>query len=176
MPVSAASFDGALKFVLGFEGGFSNHPSDPGGATNLGVTQRTLDAFRAAHPAAGLPANVRDLTKAHAATIYRVAYWDRIRGDELPQPIALLAFDCAVNQGVSRASRLLQEAAGATVDGQVGPATVQAVRNAQQLTLIREFAVGRALAYVATGNMPTFGKGWFRRLIACVIEAARAAK
>lgn len=170
------SFDTALQFVLGFEGGYSNHPRDPGGSTNLGVTQVTLDAHRRAHPDWSLPADVRNLTKAQAARIYRAGYWDPIRGDDLPPAVALLVFDSAVNQGVSRASRLLQEAAGAQVDGKIGPVTVKAARDAAQWTLIREIAVGRALAYVATGNMATFGRGWFRRLFGCVIEAVRIAR
>lgn len=170
------SFDTALQFVLGFEGGYSNHPRDPGGSTNLGVTQATLDAHRRVHPDWNLPADVRNLTKAQAARIYRVSYWEPVRGDDLPPAVALLVFDSAVNQGVSRASRLLQEALGVQMDGKVGPVTVKAARDASQMTLIREIAVGRALAYVATGNMATFGRGWFRRLCGCVVEAVRVAR
>lgn len=170
------SFDTALQFVLGFEGGYSNHPRDPGGSTNLGVTQGTLDAHRRTHPSWSLPADVRNLTKAQAARIYRASYWEPVCGDDLPPAVALLVFDAAVNQGVSRASRLLQEAVGAQVDGKIGPQTIKSARDASQLTLIREMAVGRAMAYVATGNMPTFGRGWFRRLFGCVIEAVRVAR
>lgn len=170
------SFDTALQFVLGFEGGYSNHPQDPGGATNLGITQRTLDAARAKHPAWGLPADVRGLKRAQAARIYRADYWDAVRGDELPAAVALLAFDCAVNQGVSRANRLLQEAVDVTPDGIIGPRTLAAVREASQTTLIREYALARAFAYIATGRMTVFGRGWFRRLFGAVVEAVRLSR
>ena len=169
------SFDTALAFVLGFEGGYSDHPSDPGGRTNLGITQGTLDAFRRDHDPS-LPADVRSLKRAHAARIYRSGYWDAVDGDELPPGIALLAFDCAVNQGPGRAVRLLQEAAGVTADGKIGPKTLAAIREASPLTLIREYALRRALAYVATGRMAIFGKGWFRRLFGAVVEAVRMSR
>jgi len=168
------SFDSALQFVLGFEGGFSDHPRDPGGRTNLGVTQRTLDAARRAHPGWNLPADVANLRKPQAASIYREEYWDAVKGDFLPPGVALIVFDAAVNQGPARAKKWLQEAAGATVDGVIGPKTLEAVDEASSLALIREVATLRALAYVQTGNMATFGRGWMRRLMSAVVEATRA--
>lgn len=166
-------FDRALQFVLGWEGGYVSHPRDPGGATNLGITHRTLSDYRARFPAWGLPGDVRNLTKPQAAKIYRAGYWDPIRGDELPRGVGLLVFDAAVNHGPARAARWLQEAAGVRADGVIGPATISAARGATPATLIREFATLRALGYVATGNMATFGKGWMRRLFAAVQEASR---
>lgn len=167
------SFDSSLSFVLGFEGGYSNDPRDHGGATNLGITQRTLDAARVAHPGWALPADVRGLKHADAARIYRADYWDAIRGDDLSAGVALLAFDCAVNQGPARARKWLQEAAGATPDGDMGPKTMEALREASDCTLIREFALLRAFGYATTGQMLTYGKGWFRRLFGAVIEAVK---
>jgi lysozyme family protein len=167
------SFARAMAFVYDWEGGFSDHPSDPGGATNLGITQKTLDDFRQKFPDWGLPGDVRVLTKPHASRIYVKGYWEPVRGDELPSGIDLLVFDCAVNQGTGRAIRMLQQAAGVAIDGDFGPITLAAVRQATRHTLMREFATLRALAYVRTGNMATFGLGWMRRLMACVIEAAK---
>ena len=167
------SFDAALEFVLGYEGGYSNNPKDPGGETNLGITQRTLTEYVRTHSASGLPTDVRALKRGQAAKIYHDWYWLPISGDDLPPAIALLVFDCAVNQGVARASRILQDALGVKVDGVIGPLTIAAAKQATAAVLMREIALGRALAYVATGNMQVFGKGWFRRLFACVIEAVR---
>jgi len=167
------SFDTALEFVLGLEGGYSNDPRDPGGSTNLGITQATLDQFNRANRSSGLPTDVRALKRGQAAKIYHDWYWTPMSCDDLPPPIALLVFDCAVNQGVARASRILQDALGVKVDGVIGPLTIAAARQATAAVLMREIALGRALAYVATGNMQAFGKGWFRRLFACVIEAVR---
>jgi lysozyme family protein len=167
------SFDSALSFVLGFEGGYSNDPRDHGGATNLGITQRTLDQARLAHPGWNLPTDVRSLTRAQAARIYRADYWDAVRGDDLPPGVALLVFDCAVNQGPARARKWLQEAADVTVDGIMGPKTMEAIEEASVCTLIREFALIRAMGYITTGQILTFGKGWFRRLFGAVIEAVK---
>lgn len=170
------SFDHALTFVMGWEGGYVNHPRDPGGATNLGVTQRTLDEWRRRRPEWSLPGDVRNLKKPDAARIYRAGYWEEVRGDDLPAGIDLLAFDCAVNQGSARARRLLQEAAGVTADGIIGPRTLAAVSKATPQMLIREYAARRGVAYAATGNMPTFGLGWMRRLMAALQAAGDSAR
>lgn len=170
------SFDTALEFVLGLEGGYSNDPRDPGGSTNLGITQATLDQFNRANRSSGLPTDVRALKREHAARIYRAWYWEPIKGDDLPPAVALIVFDGAVNQGVSRSARILQRALDLVQDGVIGPITVNAARNASPSILLREIAARRALAYVATGNMEAFGLGWFRRLMGCVIASARLAR
>lgn len=170
------SFDQALAITLGWEGGWSNHPEDPGGATNLGITHGTLAQWRKQRPDWGLPGDVRNLKRAQAAKIYRAGYWDTVKGDDLPPAVALIVFDAAVNHGPGRARKWLQEAAGVKADGVIGPMTLAAVREATPSTLIREFAALRALGYVATGQMETFGKGWMRRLIASVQEATRLAR
>jgi lysozyme family protein len=167
------AFEQALAFTLGWEGGWSDNIEDRGGATNLGVTHETLAYWRQRHPEWDLPADVRNLKRAQAAKIYRAGYWDAIKGDDLPAGVALLAFDAAVNHGPDRARRWLQGAAGAVADGIIGPKTLAAVHEASPLTLIREFATLRALGYVATGQMTTFGKGWMRRLFAAVQEASK---
>lgn len=170
------SFDHALAITLGWEGGWSNHPDDPGGATNLGITHGTLAQWRKKRPNWGLPGDVRNLKRAQAARIYRAGYWDTVRGDELPAYVGLLAFDTAVNHGPGRARKWLQEAVGVKVDGILGPLTLAAVREATPATLIREFAALRALGYVETGDMDEFGHGWMRRLMGLVIEATRMAR
>ena len=167
------SFDSALAFVLGFEGGYVNDPRDYGGATNLGITQRTLDAARIAHPTWGLPASVVSLRRQDAARIYRADYWDAVRGDDLPPGVALLVFDCAVNQGPGRARKWLQTAVGAVSDGDLGPKTMAAIAEASVCIVIREFGLLRAMGYVTTGQMLVYGTGWFRRLFGAVVEAVK---
>ncbi len=167
------SFDTALAFVLGWEGGYSNDVRDHGGATNLGITQRSLDTAQLAHPGWNLPRDVRDLKRPEAARIYRADYWDAVHGDDLPPGVALLAFDCAVNQGPGRARKWLQEATGVVADGDMGPMTMAAIREASACILIREFALLRAMGYVTTGQMLVYGKGWYRRLFGAVIEAVK---
>jgi len=159
------SFEQAHRLILEFEGGKSDDPRDPGGRTNLGVTQQTLDTFRKKNPSWGLPADVFDLNVGESGMIYKQGYWDEMRCDEMPGGIALMAFDCAVNQGSGRAKRLLQTSAKVTADGIIGPATLNAVKAADQEKLRAEFAAQRVMAYISTGRMATFGLGWMRRLM-----------
>ena len=129
-------FDKALLFIFGNEGGYSNDPDDRGGATNLGITQSTLDRARRQMP--DLPESVEDLTREPAAEIYRVLYWEESKADMMPYPLCTLHFDAAVNHGVGGAGKLLQQTinnyavkAGLSVrvdeDGAVGPKTLDAL-------------------------------------------------
>lgn len=159
------NLDPALAFVLKYEGGYSDHPSDPGGATNLGITHAVLAEWRGASVS---KQDVRELSLAEATQIYRKRYWLPIHGDELPAGIDLAAFDCAVNQGVGRAAQLLQGAASVKVDGQIGPMTMAAIGAAPRQRLLDEFVARRMRAYASlTTLFRTFGLGWSRRLIAC---------
>lgn len=158
------NFQTALAHVLRFEGGYSDHPQDPGGATNLGITKAVLERFRGR---AVTKTEVRLLTKLEASAIYGRFYWHATRCDELPAGLDLAVFDCAVNQGTARAARLLQQAANIPIDGKVGPITVGAARRADPQDLLAEFIARRMESY---GSLPrlfkTFGLGWSRRLIA----------
>ena len=99
--MTAANFDRALTAVLRHEGGYVDHPSDPGGATNLGVTRATLAQWRGR---AVSKAEVKALTRAEAAKIYRALYWDEIAGDALPAGLDFAVFDYCVNSGPGRAA------------------------------------------------------------------------
>jgi lysozyme family protein len=152
------TFEDALAVILKWEGGYSNHPQDPGGATNHGITLSTLGQWRGQHVTAE---DVQALTIGEAGEIYRAMYWDKSRCGDMPAGVDLMLFDCAVNQGPGAAARLLQDAANTMVDGIIGPNTIRAVTARPQEVLI-EFAVLRAARY-AKGN-PTFHLGWYRRL------------
>lgn len=175
------TFRAAMAFVRYWEGGWSNHKADPGGLTKWGVTIKTVIAKALDFNGDG-KIDARDLeamTPDQAEALYRADYFDAIRGDDLPPAVAVLAFDCAVNQGPGRSGRWLQECAGMTgkaIDGAVGPMTVAAVArafNADERGFLREFQVRRALHYSSLSSFVTFGRGWFRRLIDGTIEAAR---
>ena len=157
------NFDLALAHVLKFEGGYSDHPADPGGATKFGITHAVLGAHR------GRPvskADVRALTKAEAAEIYRGRYWRAAACDALPAGIDLAVFDCAVNQGVTRATRFLQKAAKVGADGRIGPLTLAAIAAAGE-PLLTEFMARRMQSYGLLQRLfKTFGLGWSRRLMA----------
>ena len=154
-------FEDSLAVVLRWEGGYSDHADDPGGATNLGITRKTLSAYRGRKVTKD---EVRALTHEEAEQIYRVLYWEACRCDELPAAARLAVFDCAVNQGVGRASRLLQKAAGAKVDGKIGPRTLARVRAKAPHDLVRDFMARRAVHYASLLKMVRFHFGWFRRL------------
>lgn len=166
-----ASVDGngdfaiCLAFVLHAEGGFVDNPADPGGATNFGITLRTLEAWRRAPVTV---ADVRSLTEVEAAEIYRANYWDAMRCDRLPKGVDLMVFDFGVNAGPRRSILVLQTAAGAAADGVIGPATLAAVGAASPRELIMKLATLRMDFYRSLPTWGTFGSGWSNR-----VEAAQ---
>ena len=126
------AFDAAMPFILRWEGGFVDHPKDPGGRTNKGVTQRVYTAWRARR---GLPQqDVKFITDGEVKEIYEGDYWLPPRCNQLPTKLDLVQFDTAVNMGVGRAVRILQGAVGCGVDGQFGPGTAQAVARCEPRT------------------------------------------
>lgn len=155
------NFDAALVAVLEHEGGFVNHPQDPGGMTNLGVTKRVWEAWVGKTVS---EADMRALTPALVAPMYRKQYWDAVKGDELPSGLDYLMFDFAINAGVSRAIRTMQRAIGTTPDGAIGPKTMQALRDADPDALIAKFSDEKEAFYRSLPTFATFGKGWLRRV------------
>src|SRR5829696_5104608 len=138
--MTASRFEKAIEIVLQHEGGFVHHPRDPGGATKFGITRETLSRVR------GRPVSiedVRELTSAEAAAIYRWLYWDVVRADELPPGLDLAVFDLAVNSGPARAVRMLQNVLGVTVDGIVGPETLKAAWQNDPAETIRRLTRAR---------------------------------
>ena len=119
------TFEELIGPLLDREGGFVDHKNDRGGATNHGITQRVLADWQSAR--AKPYRDVRSLTRAEAAEIYRALYWNAARCDDLPESVRDIHFDSAVNHGVRRAVILLQGAAGATQDGAIGEKTMHAV-------------------------------------------------
>ena len=167
----SAKFEKALEHVLRFEGGFVDHPADPGGRTNMGISQKTFDAWRDSLEEER--ADVATLTADEVKDIYKDRYWDTIRGDELPTSIAILVMDAAVNSGPQRAIKTLQKAANGAngnkalkIDGKIGPATIAASNAAAEDRLLDEFIVRRGVFYGGLKTFQTFGLGWARRLVA----------
>lgn len=160
--MTAESFDKSLKLVLAHEGGYVDDAQDPGGATNLGVTIGTLSLWLG-RPAT--KAEVKALTVATVAPIYRRNYWDAVQGDALPAGLDYALFDFAVNSGPKRAVIGLQRALGVGDDGKMGPITLAAVASRDTKTLIGTLCAGRlAFLQSLTGTWPRFGKGWTRRV------------
>ena len=176
--MSEIAFRDALAFLLrpDVEGGASDHPRDGGGLTNRGITQKKLDEVRAVHrAAAGFPLSVLELSLEQTAWVYRVEYWNRANCDELPDLVSLVVFDAAVNSGVGRAARWLQQAVRVNVDGVIGAQTIAAVRAAHLGELLIEFNARRAWHFMLQDSVDEiFGLGWARRLIRLHDKAARA--
>lgn len=176
-PPPETIFAAAMAFVLRKEGGYVDHPRDPGGATNHGISLRyalrlgrLLDLDNDGDVDA---ADIRLISPKVAADIYRKDFWRAVRADDLPPAIAIVAFDAAVNCGAPAAARWLQQAVGATPDGAIGPRTLAAVAAADPRAAVQEML---ALRMVHHANQPTirnFGLGWFRRLAALALFAAR---
>jgi lysozyme family protein len=162
------TYPAALKETLKWEGGYVNHPADPGGPTNFGVTQRVYDGYRGGK---GLPKqSVRYIGQGEVQAIYGQLYADKIRFDDLPAGIDLAVFDAAVNSGPGQAAKWLQRALGVKVDGVIGPATILAASTApNKLAIIRGVCDLRLAFMRRLKTFETFGRGWVRR-----VEAIRA--
>lgn len=162
------AFDECLKLVLKSEGGFVNNPNDPGGMTNLGVTRNTWEAWVGR---ASSEKEMKSLTPELVAPLYKRKYWDAIRGDELPDGVDYCVFDMAVNSGVGRAVKFLQEIVGTTVDGAIGPKTLAATRAYDPVKLIEAYNEKRKAFLASLPTYQYFGKGWNHRIASVKAEA-----
>lgn len=164
--MTAQLYKPALTLVLAHEGGFVNHPADPGGPTNKGITQKVYDAYRRVH---GLPTqSVKLISSTEVEEIYRLQYWKLIRGDSLPAGLDYAVFDFAVNSGISRAARYLQRLVGVNDDAIIGNGTLDAVYTAakqNEEALIIGYCANRLQFLKSLGTFPVFGTGWTRRVI-----------
>lgn len=154
----------AIPLILKHEGGFVNHPSDPGGATNKGIT---LATFRRYIKPGGTVVDLKALTEAQAVVVYKRQYWDRVMADMLPAGVDYTVADFAVNSGPSRAAKELQRVVGVAMDGKIGPQTLAAVEKMPPKDVINKLN-DRRLAFMRSlkgGSMwQTFGRGWQRRV------------
>lgn len=159
-----SNFEALLPLILKHEGGFVNHPSDPGGATNKGVT---IGTYRAYVDPNGTVEDLKALTDAQAGKVYRAQYWDAVEADSLPRGVDYAVFDFAVNSGPGRAVKYLQDIVGVPQDGVIGPMTLAAVERAPSTAVIDELCDQR-LAFmrrIRGGKLwATFGRGWQRRV------------
>lgn len=166
------NFDTALQHVLVHEGGFSNHPEDPGGMTNLGCTKQVWEEW-CGHPVDEKA--MRKLTPADVAPLFRKKYWDKVAGDDLPKGLDYAVFDAAINSGPGRAVKWLQEMVGTTPDGVIGPKTLAAVGHHAVKDLISEYQAKRLTFLISLPTWGTFGRGWGRRVMAVKATATTMA-
>ena len=157
------NFETCFDLMLAHEGGYVDHPQDPGGRTNLGVTQRVWEEWL------GRPVSekeMRALTPMMVKPLYKRKYWDACRADDLVAGVDYAVFDVAVNSGPGRAIKFLQSCVDVTVDGGFGPATLAAVKKAEEnpTRLIELYCAKRLEFLQSLRTFETFGKGWSRRV------------
>lgn len=152
------TFQECVEVILAYEGNYIYNLNDPGGETKFGISKRAYPDL-----------DIRSITKEEAIEIYRRDYWDQIEGDSLPDYIRLMAFDCAVNQGVARACLYLQRSAGAKPDGIMGPETIRLLFECESNVLIKRMAENRHAQYIKSPGWKFFGAGWSKRLLDVVI-------
>lgn len=165
--MAASSYDEALRRLLVHEGGYTNHPSDPGGPTNFGIT---IGDYRKFVNAAATAADVRAMPLSDAKAIYREKYWNAMRCDELPAGLDYAVFDYGVNSGTSRAVKVLQRLVGMTADGRMSDALLAAVMRQNAAELVGRMCDERLAFLKSLSTWPVFGSGWGRR----VAEVRRA--
>ncbi len=147
-------FEKAFNFVINAEGGYVNHPKDPGGETKFGISKRTYPFL-----------DIKNLTLDKAKELYFMDYWEKVKADALPSTIQLAVFDAAVNQGPAFAVGTLQACLGVKVDNVIGPKTLEALSKADARKLLRAYMDRRLLRYFEARNAHLFLKGWMARLL-----------
>lgn len=147
----------AFEKLLGHEGGYSNHPADPGGETMWGITKRVAVAN-------GYTGDMRSMPVETARAIYKSLYWDAIQAENLPADVRYIVFDGAVNSGVAQAAKWLQRACGVKDDGVIGPQTIRAANALHSEGLKRKILAQRLRFMTGLPNWPAFGRGWARRI------------
>ena len=159
--MASGKWQKCLETILHHEGGYVNHPKDPGGETNLGVTKRVYEEW-------GGTKDMKELTVEDVSPIYKKNYWDRVKGDHLPAGLDLCVFDFGVNAGTGRAAKYLQKMIGTTPDGGIGPMTLAKLKeyvDAKGIEhTVKLYQMGRQKYYESLSTFSTFGRGWTRRV------------
>ena len=159
--MASGNWQKCLETILHHEGGYVNHPKDPGGETNLGVTKRVYEEWVGTK-------DMKELTVEDVSPIYKKNYWDRVKGDHLPAGLDLCVFDFGVNAGTGRAAKYLQKMIGTTPDGGIGPMTLAKLKeyvDAKGIEhTVKLYQMGRQKYYESLSTFSTFGRGWTRRV------------
>jgi len=144
------AFDTAFDRLLGHEGGYVNHPKDPGGETNWGISKRSYPNV-----------DIKNLTREQAAQIYLRDFWQPL-GDA-PAAVKFQAFDFAVNSGIQTAIRKLQAAIGVADDGHWGAISAAKLASMEVNDVLLRYMAQRLRFWVKCSAWPTMGAGWVNR-------------
>ena len=155
------NWEQCFALVLKNEGGYVDNNSDPGGATNLGCTKATWEAW-VGHSVT--KDDIKALMPNDVMPLYKAKYWDTIKGDDLPEGVDYAVFDFAIKSGPSRAAKALQSVLGVNPDGKIGPATLDALEAANPRDIATSICEARLAFLQSLPTYGTFGKGWSRRV------------
>ena len=159
--MAADNFDRSLNRVLVHEGGYSNHPSDPGGPTNWGITIGDARRYWKRYATAD---DVRAMPKSTAMKIYRTQYWDAMRCDELPFGLDYAVMDYGVNSGTARAIKVLERLVFLPADGKPDDSLIKSIAYRDTKDLIAKLCDERLRFLRGLKTWPVFGVGWGRRV------------
>ena len=147
--------------VLGWEGGYTNDPRDPGGPTNWGITIHDARTYWKKDATA---TDVKNMPKSVALQIYKSKYWDMLNGDQLPSGVDYAVMDYGVNSGIYRAARVLQKIVGTTQDGVIGLKTIAAAKKMDPVDVVKKICDERLAFLKSLKTWSAFGRGWARRV------------
>lgn len=156
------TFEKAVEHILAFEGGYVFDSHDPGGETNYGISKRAYPNL-----------DIKNLTRQAAISIYFADYWQPIKPLLIPERLRLCVFDCAVNQGLDRAIKLMQGAVGVRQDGDIGPLTLSALKTYNPDDALSNMVHLRLEHYAKLPHFARFAKGWTKRLLTVAVESMR---
>ena len=152
--VCLMTFEDAVSVVLSHEGGYSNHPEDPGSETKYGISKRQYPNL-----------DIANLTIEKATSIYRIDYWNASGAHLLPESLRLMVLDCSVLQGVPTAVRFVQRCLGVKADGHIGPITRAAIADLDEMDFLDKYSKMRLERLATLPHWHTFGAGWAKRLL-----------
>ncbi len=164
--IATTTFAPLFDRLMVHEGGYVNHPNDPGGATKWGVTERVARKY-------GYKGDMRNLPKSTANEIAKKLYWEKVHGGQLDKAIAWQVLDASYNHGVRRSIKFLQKAVGVKADGIIGDITLNAVNSMNKNDVIFLFNAERLEFYASLRGFKSFGRGWTRRVAGNLRFASR---
>jgi lysozyme family protein len=164
-----SNWEKSFEMVIAHEGGFTNDQRDKGnhlpdgreGCTMWGCTQAVWEKY-VGHEVT--QDDMKALKKEDVKPIYKRDYWDAVRGDDLPNGVDYAVFDFAINAGPFAARKMIQKALRVNPDGVIGPATLQAIKDANGLDLLKKFSNNKEEFYKSLSNFEVYGKGWLKRV------------
>jgi lysozyme family protein len=159
--MASRNYETSLARVLAHEGGYTNHPADPGGPTNFGIT---IADYRRYVKADATADDIRAMKRDEAKAIYRTKYWDALRCDELPVGVDYAVFDYGVNSGIARSARVLRRVLALPDGGTVTDEVIDVARAANAQSLIIAICEERLRFLRSLKTWNVFGKGWGRRV------------